>query len=95
MSIYPQVLFPGESNVSRRSFVDPHFFDLSLVVDDGLDARLVKHIRHQLITCFASHLYRPGHHSLIASVEILLKNVNKVIISKMSNEYDLFVNVVP
>ena len=95
MSIYPQVLFPGEFDVSRRSFVDPHFFDLSLVVVDGLDARLVKHIRHQLVTCFASHLDRPRHHFLIASVEILHKNVNKVIISKMCNEYDVFVNVVP
>ena len=94
MSIYPQVLFPGESEVSRRSFIDPHLFDLSLVVDDGLDARLVKHICHQLVTCFASHMYRPGHHSL-ASVEILHKNVNKVIISKMCNEYDVFINVVP
>ena len=84
MSIYPQVLSPDESEVSRRSFVDLSqvSFDLSLVVDDGLDARLVKHIRHQLVTSSASHLHRPGHHSLLASVEILHKNVNKVIISK-------------
>ena len=92
--IYLHVLFPGEPNVSRNRFIDLHFFDASLVVYDGLDARLVKHICPQLVTCFASHLHCHGHHSLLASVEILHKNVNKVIISKMCNEYNVFVNIV-
>ena len=44
--IYLQVLFPGEPNVSRNRFADLHAFDASLVVYDGLDARIIKHIRH-------------------------------------------------
>jgi hypothetical protein len=85
ISIYLQVLFPGEPNVSGKSFVDFHFFDASLVVYDGLDARLVKHICHQLVTSSVSHLHRPEHYSFLASVEIQHINMNKVIISRMSN----------
>ena len=75
--------------VSLMSLASPlsifHFFDASLVVYDGLDARLVKHICHQLVTSSVSHLHRPEHYSLLASVEIQHINMNKVIISRMSN----------
>ena len=88
-------MFPGEPNVSRIQFLDLHVFDASLVVYDDLDAHLVKHIRHQLVTGCVSHLHRLEQHSLLASVDILHINANEVIISRLSNECDVWRNVVP
>ena len=43
-----------------------------MVSYDGLDVRLVIHIRHELVTGFVSHLARHGRrYSLLQSIEIL------------------------
>ena len=88
-------MFPGEPNVSRIWFADIHFFDARLLVYNVLNARLVKHIRHQLVIGHVSHQHRPRQHSLLASVEVLHINANEVITSKMLYECDILRNVVP
>ena len=72
--IYPKILFPGQLEVSHIPFIGLHFFDATFVITVSLDARLVKHIRHQLVN---------SHHSLLAFVEILHINTNEAIISRM------------
>ena len=81
--IYPKILFPGQLEVSHIPFIGLHFFDATFVITVSLDARLVKHIRHQLMTGHVSHLVRHSHHFLLAFVEILHINTNKAIISRM------------
>ena len=74
---YLHVLFPSESNVSRSRFFDLHFLDASLVVHDGLNARLVKYIRHQLVTVRVIHHRHLGQRSVLPSIEVLHINANK------------------
>ena len=83
--IYPKILFPGQLEVSHIPFIGLHFFDATFVITVGLDARLVEHIRHQLVTGRVCHLAHHGHHSLLVLVEILHMMMNEAIISRMSN----------
>ena len=83
--IYHHILFPSQPEVSHSPFVGLHFFDATFVITVGLDARLVEHIRHQLVTGRVCHLARHGQHSLLAPVEILHMMMNEAIISRMSN----------
>jgi hypothetical protein len=93
--IFLQVLFPGQSSVSCLSFVDLHSKDLCVVCYDSLDARLVMHVLHEFRTCFLSHTIRPGLKFRLASEEILhIDTMYPIIISRMSNEYDVLSNVV-
>ena len=92
---YLHVLFPSEPNVSRCRFFDLHFLDASLVVHDGLNVQLVKHIRHQLVTGRVSHHRRHGQRSVLSSVEVLHINANKDIISEMLYQCQIMRNVVP
>ena len=92
---YLHVLFPSEPNVSCCWFFDRHILNASLVVHDGLNARLVKHIRHQLVTGCVSRHCRHGQRSILPSVEVLHINANKDIISAMLYQCQIMRNVVP
>src|SRR6185437_2900595 len=72
-----------------------HFLDASLVVHDGMNARLVKHIRHQLITGRVSHHRRLGQRSVLPSVEVLHIKANKETFSQMFYQCAIMRNVVP
>ena len=91
---YLQVLFPSEPNVSRFRLADLHFFDVRLVVYDGLNTRLVKHIRHQLVTGRVSHHRRLGQRSVLPSIEVLHIKANKEIFSQMFYQCQIMRNVV-
>ena len=94
-NIYLYVFFPGQPHVSCLIFVDLRTKVGSVVCYDGLDARLVMHVLHEFITGFVSHTSRPGLIYLLASEEILhIDAMYPVIISRMSNEYDVLSNVV-
>ena len=78
-------MFPGQPQVSYIPFVDLDLFNVTFVIAVSLDERLIKHIRHQLVTGRVSHLARHGLHSLLASVEILHINTNETVISRIPN----------
>ena len=82
--IYHHILFPSQPEVSHSPFVGLHFFNVTFVITIGLDARLIEHINHQLVTGRVCHLACHGHHSF-APVQILHMMMNKAIISRMSN----------
>ena len=56
--IYHHILFSSQPEVSYSPFVGLHFFNATFVITIGLDARLVEHIRHQLVTGRVCHLAR-------------------------------------
>ena len=66
-----------------------------MVSYDGLDARLVVHVHDEYFTASGSHCIRPVLISLLASEEIMYKDVMyPVIISRMYKVYDVLSNVV-
>ena len=68
---------------------------LSIVVDDGLDARLVVHVLHELLGGFFRDGGRLGLVPLLASVEVLHIDVMYTVITpRMSSECDVLSNVV-
>ena len=69
--IYLQVLFRGQPHGSCRTFRDPHSKNFHVVLDHGLDARLVVHVLDEFLGGFVSHNIRLGLVSLLASKEIL------------------------
>ena len=79
------MLVPSQPEISHSPFVGLHFFNATFVITIGLDACLIEHIRHQLVTGRVCHLACHGHHSLLAPVEILHMMMNEAIISRMSN----------
>ena len=93
--IYLQELFPGQVHCSCLFFFNLHPSVLSIVVDDGLDARLIVHVLHELLGGLFRDGLRLGLESLLASVEVLhIEAMYKVIISRMSSEGDVLSNVV-
>ena len=79
------MLVPSQPEISHSPFVGLHFSNTTFVITIGLDARLVEHIRHQLVTGRVCHLAHHGHHSLLAPVKIMHMMMNEAIISRMSN----------
>ena len=93
--IYLQELFPGQVHCSCLFFFNLHPSILSIVVDDGLDARLVVHVLHKLLGSFFRDGGRLGLVPLLASVEVLhIDATYAVITSRMSSECDVLSNVV-
>ena len=93
--IYLQELFPGQVHCSCLFFFNLHPSVLSIVVDDGLDARLVVHVLHELLGGFFRDGGRLGLVPLLASVEVLhIDAMYTVITSRMSSECDVLSNVV-
>ena len=92
--IYLQVLYSGQAHRSCRTFREPHFKNFRVVLDHGLDARLVVHVIDEFLGGFVSHSICLGLVSLFASKEILHIDVMyPVIISRMSNQCDVLRNV--
>ena len=95
--IYHQILFRGQPHGSCRTFSDPLSKNFPMVLDHGLDARLVVHVLDEFLSgfCFVSHSIHLGLVSLLASKEIVHIDVMyPVIISRMSNQCDALSNVV-
>ena len=93
--IYLQVLFQGQAHGSCRPFRDPLSKKFRVVLDHGLDARLVVHVLDEFLGSFVSHSICLGLISLLASKEILYIDVMyPVIISRMSDQCDVLSNVV-
>ena len=93
--IYLQVLFWSQPHGSYRTFREPHSKNFRVVLDHGLDARLVVHVLDEFLGGFVSHSIRLGLISLLASKEILhIDTMYPVIISRMSNQCDVLSNVV-
>ena len=93
--IYLQVLFQGQPHSSCRTFREPHSKNFCVVLDHGLDARLIVHVLDEFLGGFVSHSIRLGLVSLQASKEILhIDAMYPVIISTMFNQCDVLSNVV-
>ena len=93
--IYLQELFPGQVHCSCLFFFNLHPSVLSIVVDDGLDARLIVHVLHELLGGFFRDGGRLGLVPLLASIEVLhIDAMYTVITSRMSSECDVLSNVV-
>ena len=93
--IYLQVLFRVQPHGSCRTFRGPHSKNFCMVLDHGLDARLIVHVLDEFLSGFVSHSIRLGLVSLLASKEILhIDMMYPVIISRMSNQCDVLSNVV-
>ena len=69
--IYLQVLFRGQPHGSCRTFREPHSKNFRVVLDHGLDARLVVHVFDELLGGFVSQSIRLSLVSLLASKQIL------------------------
>lgn len=69
--MYLQVLLPSQAHASRLIFRDPHVKEAAVVGHDGLDARLVVHVLHELFAGGVSNPSRPCLLSRLASEEIL------------------------
>jgi len=61
--IYLQELFSGQVHCSCLFFFNLHPSVLSIVVDDGLDTRLVVHVLHELLGGFFRDGGRLGERS--------------------------------
>ena len=70
--IYLQVLFWGQPHGSCCTLRDPHSINFHVVLDHGLDARLVVHVLDEFLGGFVSHSIRLGLVSLLTSKEILI-----------------------
>ena len=93
--IYLQEWFPGQVHCSCLFFFNLHPSVLSIVVDDGLDARLIVHVLHELLGSFFSDGGRLDLIPLLASIEVLhIDTIYTVITSRMSSECDVLSNVV-
>ena len=93
--IYLHILFWGQPHSSCRTFREPHSKNFRVVLDHGLDARLVVHVLDEFLGGFVSHNIRLSLVSLLASKEILhIDAMYLVIISRMSNQCDVLSNVV-
>ena len=93
--IYLHVLFWGQPHGSCRTFREPHSKNFRMVLDRGLDVRLVVHVLDKFLGVFVSHIICLGLVSLLASKEILhIDAMYPVIISRMSNQCDVLSNVV-
>ena len=85
----------GQVHCPCLFFFNLHGSVLSVELDDGLDARLVVHVLHELLGGLFRDGLRLGLESLLASVEVLhIEAMYKVIISRMSSEGDVLSNVV-
>ena len=92
---YLQVLFWRQPHGSCRTFREPHSKNFHVVLDHALDARLVVHVLNEFLGGFVSHNIRLGLISLFAFKEILrIDAIYPVIISRMSNQYDVLSNIV-
>ena len=69
--IYLQMLFRGQPHGSCRTFWEPHSKNFRVVLDNGLDVRLVVHVLDEFLGGFVSHNIRLGLVSLLSSKEIL------------------------
>ena len=69
--IYLQVLFRGQAHGSCLTFREPHSKNFHVVLDHGLDARLVVHVLDEFFGGFVSHIICLDLVSLLASKEIL------------------------
>ena len=66
-----------------------------MVLDHGLDARLIVHVLDEFLGGFISHNICLSLVSLLASKEILhIDTMYPVIISRMSNQCDVLSNIV-
>ena len=65
--IYLQVLFRGQAHGSCLTFREPHSKNFRVVLNHGLDARLVVHVLDEFLGSFVSHSIRLGLVSLLAS----------------------------
>ena len=84
--IYLQVLFRGQPHGSYRTFREPHSKNFHVVLDHGLNARLIVHVLDEFLGGFVSHSICLGLVSFLASKEILhIDALYPVIISRMSN----------
>ena len=93
--MFYQVLFRGQAHGPCRPFRDPLSKNFRVVLDHGLDARLVVHVLDEFLGGFVSHSIRLALISLLASKEILhIDTMYPVIISRMSNQCDVLSNVV-
>ena len=96
--IYLQVLFQGQAHGSCRPFRDPLPKNFCMILDHGLDARLVVHVLDEFLGGFVSHSICLSLLSLLASKEILHIDAKYVmylvIISTMSNQCNVLSNVV-
>ena len=93
--IYLQVLFRGQPHGSCRTFREPHSKNFHVVLDHGLDTRLVVHVLDEFLSGFVSHSIHLGLVSLLASKEILhIDAMYPVIILRISNQYNALSNVV-
>ena len=85
----------GQGHGSCRTFREPLSKNFRVVLDHGLDARLVVHVLDEFLGGFVSHTIRLGLVSLLASKEIQhIDAMYPVIISRMSNQCDVLSNVV-
>jgi hypothetical protein len=65
-----------------------------MVLDDGLNVRLVMHVLQELEASFVSYPRGTSLESVVTFEEILhIDNMYPVIISRMSNEYDVLSKV--
>ena len=69
--IYLQVLFRGQAHGSCCPFRDPLSKKFRVVLDHGLDVRLIVHVLDEFLAGFVSHSIRLSLVSLLASKEIL------------------------
>ena len=69
--MFYQVLFWGQAHGPCRPFRDPLSKNLCVVLDHGLEVRLVTHVLDEFLGGFVSHSIRLGLVSLLASKEIL------------------------
>jgi hypothetical protein len=81
--IYLQVLVPSQRHGSGVLLVHLLPKDKALVIDDGLDSRLIVHVHDELLTARGGHHIRPGLVSSLASEDILhtktyFKNVQRM-----------------
>ena len=93
--IYLQMLFRGQPHGSCRTFREPHSKNFRMVLDRGLDARLVVLVLDKFLGGFVCHSIHLGLVFLLASKEILhIDAMYPVIISRMFNQCDVLSNVV-
>ena len=69
--IYVQVLLQGQAYGSCHTFREPLSKNFHVVLDHGLDARLVVHVLDEFLGGFGSHSIRLALISHLASKEIL------------------------
>ena len=69
--MFYQVLFRGQAHGPCRPFRDPLSKNFRVVLDHGLNARLVVHVLDEFLDGFVSHNIRLGLVSFLAFKEIL------------------------